>query len=333
MARMKAALSKEVGGPESLVMEEVPDLRAGPGNVVVDIKACGVNYPDALMLRDMYQFKPPRPFAPGGEIAGIVDHVGDGVEGWKPGDRVVAVCGNGGMAEQIELPAPGLLPVPEDVPLDEASAFLLTYGTSLYALKDRAEVRAGESLLVLGAAGGVGLSAVQLGAAMGTEVIAACSSQDKVDLCLEHGASKGIVYPRGPLDRDQQKQLSNDIKEAGGGGVDVVYDAVGGDYAEPAVRAMNWEGRFLVIGFPAGIPKLPLNLTLLKNCQIVGVFWGAFTARQPDDNAANVSQLFQMYADGQIKPYVSSRYPLDQAGDAIAELEERRAKGKVVVTV
>jgi len=333
MARMKAALSKEVGGPESLVMEEVPDLRAGPGNVVVDIKACGVNYPDALMLRDMYQFKPPRPFAPGGEIAGIVDHVGDGVEGWKPGDRVVAVCGNGGMAEQIELPAPGLLPVPEDVPLDEASAFLLTYGTSLYALKDRAEVRAGESLLVLGAAGGVGLSAVQLGAAMGTEVIAACSSQDKVDLCLEHGASKGIVYPRGPLDRDQQNQLSNDIKEAGGGGVDVVYDAVGGDYAEPAVRAMNWEGRFLVIGFPAGIPKLPLNLTLLKNCQIVGVFWGAFTARQPDDNAANVSQLFQMYADGQIKPYVSSRYPLDQAGDAIAELEERRAKGKVVVTV
>lgn len=330
---MKAVLSKEVGGPETLVVEDIPAPEAGPGNVVIDVKAVGVNYPDALMLRDMYQVKPPRPFAPGGEVAGIVNHVGAGVDNWKPGDRVVAVVGNGAMVEQMEIPALGLLPVPEEVPLDEASAFLVTYGTSYYALKDRARVQPGETLLVVGAAGGVGLSAVQLGKAMGMEVTAACSSQDKVDLCLEHGASKGIVYPRGPLDRDQQKKFSSDIKEAGGGGVDVIYDAVGGDYAEPAVRGMNWEGRFLVIGFPAGIPKLPLNLTLLKNCQIVGVFWGAFTARQPEDNAANIADLFQMYADGKIRPYVSSRYSLENAGDAIAELENRQAKGKVVVTI
>jgi NADPH2:quinone reductase len=219
------------------------------------------------------------------------------------------------------------------MPFDDAAALLMAYGTSHYALKDRAHAKPGESLFVLGAAGGVGLAAVQLGKAMGLTVIAGCSSQEKVDLCLTHGADAGIVYPRQPLDRDQQKALSNEIKTAGGGGVDIVYDAVGGDYAEPSVRALNWEGRFLVIGFPAGIPALPLNLTLLKSCQIVGVFWGAFVMSQPEANAANIAELFTWYGEGKIKPYIASRYPLEQSADAIRELGERRAEGKVIVTL
>lgn len=329
---MKAVLSTQPGGPETLVVEDVPIPEAGGGQIVIDVEAIGVNFPDVLIIKDLYQVRPERPFAPGGEVAGIVREVGEGVEEWAVGDRVVAIPGHGCMVEQMALDARICYRVPDDVPLDEASAFLLTYGTSYYALKDRAHVRPGESLLVLGAAGGVGLAAVQLGAAMGMEVIAACSSQEKVDLCLEHGAGKGIVYPVGPLDRDQQKAFSTAIKEAGGGGVDVVYDAVGGDYAEPAVRAINWEGRFLVIGFPAGIPKLPLNLTLLKSCQIVGVFWGAFAASQPEANAANFADLFRMYGEGTIRPYISSRYPLDEGAAAIEELQDRRARGKVVVT-
>ena len=329
---MKAVLSTQPGGPETLVVEEVPIPSAAVGQIVIDVKAVGVNFPDVLIIKDLYQTRPERPFAPGGEVAGIVREVGEGVDEWAVGDRVVAIPGHGCMVEQMALDARICYRVPDDVPLDEASAFLLTYGTSYYALKDRAHVRPGESILVLGAAGGVGLAAVQLGAAMGMEVIAACSSQEKVDLCLEHGAGKGIVYPVGSLDRDQQKAFSTAIKEAGAGGVDVVYDAVGGDYAEPAVRALNWEGRFLVIGFPAGIPKLPLNLTLLKSCQIVGVFWGAFAASQPEANAANFADLFRMYGEGTIRPYISSRYPLDEAAAAIEELEDRRARGKVVVT-
>lgn len=328
---MKAVLSTQVGGPETLVVEDIPAPTAGPGEVVLEVAAVGINFPDVLIIQDMYQFKPPRPFAPGGEVAGTVIEVGEGVTSLGLGARVLASPGHGCMVEQVAVPAAACVPIPDEMPFDEASAFLLTYGTSHYALKDRAHVRDGESLLVLGAAGGVGLAAVQLGKAMGMKVIAACSSQDKVDLCLEHGADLGIVYPRGPLDRDQQKALSNDIKAAGGGGVDVVYDAVGGDYSEPAVRAMNWDGRFLVIGFPAGIPKLPLNLTLLKSCQIVGVFWGAFVATFPDQHAANVADLFRLYAAGSIRPHISSRYPLDEGAAAITELLERRATGKVVV--
>jgi NADPH2:quinone reductase len=328
---MKAVLSTQVGGPETLVVDEVPAPTAGPAEVVIDVKAVGVNFPDVLIIQDMYQFKPPRPFSPGGEVAGVLVSVGKGVTSLAIGDRVLASPGHGCMVEQLAVLAAACVPIPDAMPFDEASAFLLTYGTSHYALIDRAHAREGESLLVLGAAGGVGLAAVQLGKAMGMKVIAACSSQDKVDLCLEQGADLGIVYPRGSLDRDQQKQLSNDIKTAGGGGVDVVYDAVGGDYSEPAVRAMNWEGRFLVIGFPAGIPKLPLNLTLLKSCQIVGVFWGAFVALYPDRHAANVADLFELYAAGSIKPHISSRYPLDAGAAAITELMERRATGKVVV--
>ncbi len=330
---MKAVLSTEPGGPDQLVIDDIPAPTAGPGQVVLDVKAVGINFPDVLIIQDMYQFKPPRPFSPGSEMAGVVASVGDGVTSLAVGDRVLASPGHGCLAEQIAVAEQACAKIPDSMPFDDAAAFLMTYGTSHYALKDRAHVREGESLFVLGAAGGVGLAAVQLGKAMGMTVIAGCSSQDKVDLCIANGADAGIVYPVGPLDRDQQKALSNDIKAAGGGGVDVVYDAVGGDYAEPAVRAMNWEGRFLVIGFPAGIPKLPLNLTLLKSCQIVGVFWGAFVMSQPDEHAANVADLFRMYEAGSIKPHISGRYGLDDAAAAITELMERRATGKVVVEV
>jgi len=330
---MRTVLSTRTGGPETLELTEVDPPTAGPGQVVLDIKAVSVNYPDVLIIEDLYQFKPARPFAPGAEVSGVVASVGEGVTSPQVGDRVLAVPGSGGMAEQVAVAADACIAIPDEMPYEDAAALLMAYGTSHYALKDRAFAKEGESLLVLGAAGGVGLAAVQLGKAMGLRVIAGCSSQAKVDLCLAHGADAGIVYPRQPLDRDQQKAFSNEIKAAGGGGVDIVYDAVGGDYAEPAVRALNWEGRFLVIGFPAGIPKLPLNLTLLKSCQIVGVFWGAFVMSQPEANAANVAELFRLYRDGKIKPYISSRYPLEQAADAIRELGERRAEGKVIVTI
>ena len=330
---MKAVLSHEPGGPETLSIEDLPSPTAGPGKVVLSVKAIGVNFPDSLIIQDLYQVKPKRPFAPGGELSGLVTEVGEGVSSLAVGDRVLAVPGHGAMVEEIEVDAAACTPIPEGMPFDDAACLLLTYATSYYALKNRAKVQDGESLFILGAAGGVGLAAVQLGKAMGLKVIAGCSSQDKVDLCLEHGAESGIVYPRQPLDRDQQKMLSTQIKEAGGGGVDVIYDAVGGDYAEPSVRAMNWEGRFLVVGFPAGIPKLPLNLTLLKNCQVVGVFWGASTLVDPAGHRENVAELFEMYAAGTIKPFISSRYTLDNAGDAISELMERRAKGKIVIEV
>lgn len=330
---MKAILSTAPGEPETLVLEDRPAPQAGKGQVVLSVKAVGVNYPDVLIIQDMYQFKPERPFSPGGEVSGVVKSVGEGVTHLKPGDRVIGSTGWGGMAEEIALDAGRCIPIPDAMPFDEAAAFIMTYGTSHYALKDRGDVKPGESLLVLGAAGGVGLAAVELGKAMGMTVIAACSTQEKVDLCLAKGADKGLVYPTGALDRAQQKALSEEIKALGGGGVDVIYDGVGGDYAEPALRAMNWEGRFLVIGFPAGIPKMPLNLTLLKSCDIRGVFWGAFTARNPKGNQENIADLFRLYAEGKIRPHVSSTYPLAEAPAAIRELMDRKAQGKVVVTV
>jgi NADPH2:quinone reductase len=329
---MKAVLSKVVGGPEALVIEDVAIPTPGKGQVLVQVKACGVNYPDVLIIQDMYQFKPPRPFSPGGEVAGIVSAVGEGVSHVKAGDRVLASTGNGGMAEYCLAPAHGVMPIPEGMPFEEAAAFLMTYGTSYYAIKDRGDPKPGEKLLVLGAAGGVGIAAVELGKAMGLEVIAACSSQEKVDFCLSKGADKGLVYER-ELDRDGQKKFSEDIKAISGGGVDIIYDGVGGNYAEPAVRAMNWEGRFLVIGFPAGIPKLPLNLTLLKSCDVRGVFWGAAVARDPKAHQQNVKELFDLYKAGKIRPHVSNSYPLEQAADAIRELQDRKAQGKVVVTM
>jgi NADPH2:quinone reductase len=330
---MKAVLSKEVGGPETLVLEELPDPVAGPGQVLIDVKACGVNYPDVLIIEDKYQFKPTRPFAPGGEVSGVISAVGEGVTRFKVGDRVLASTGWGGFAEKLALEEGRCTHIPDDMPFDEAAAFVLTYGTSYYALKDRGVLKAGETLLVLGAAGGVGLAAVELAKAMGAKVIAAASSQEKIDLAIKHGADSGVVYPRGPFDKDGQKALANLIKEAcGPNGWDVAYDAVGGDYSEATIRAAGWNGRFLVIGFPSGIPKIPLNLTLLKSCDIVGVFWGAAVARDPKGHGQNLKDLMALYAAGKIKPFVSERFPLARAGEAIAHLASRKAMGKVVIT-
>ncbi|MAV50535.1 MAG: NADPH:quinone oxidoreductase [Hyphomonadaceae bacterium] len=330
---MKALLSKTPGEPETLVMEDINSPTAGKGQVVISVKAIGVNFPDSLIIKDMYQFKPERPFSPGGEVSGTVKEVGEGVSHLKVGQRVIGSCGWGGMREELALDAGRCIPIPDTVPFEEAAAFVMTYGTSYYALKDRADPKPGETLLVLGAAGGVGLAAVELGKAMGLTVIAACSTQEKVGFCLSKGADKGLVYDNAPLDRAQQKTLSNQIKELGGGGVDIIYDGVGGDYAEPAIRAMNWEGRFLVIGFPAGIPAIPLNLTLLKSCDIRGVFWGAAVARDPEANQQNLAEMFAMYAEGKIKPHISNSFPLERGAEAIRELMDRKAMGKVVVTV
>jgi NADPH2:quinone reductase len=319
---MKAILSKAPGLPDTLVLEDVPSPTPKAGEIVVSVKAVGVNFPDFLIIQDMYQYKPQRPFSPGGEISGVVKAVGEGVTNLKVGDKVFGGIGSGGMNI-----------LPDFMPFEEGAALLMTYGTSQYALKQRGQLKPGEKLLVLGAAGGVGLAAVELGKAMGAEVIAAASTQDKVDFAISKGADKGFVYPSNPLSRDQQKAFSDQIKDISGGGVDVIYDGVGGDYAEPAVRSLNWEGRFLVIGFPAGIPKLPLNLTLLKSCQIVGVFWGAWTVRNPKGHEENLAELFRLYQAGKIRPHVSNRYPLAKAADAIKELSERRAKGKVVITI
>ncbi len=330
---MKALLSKAPGGPETLVLEDMDSPVPGKGEVIIAVKAIGVNFPDSLIIQDLYQFKPERPFSPGGEVSGTVTALGEGVTSLQIGQRVIGSCGWGGMREELAIDAGRCIPIPDSVPFNDAAAFVMTYGTSYYALKQRADPKPGESLLVLGAAGGVGLAAIELGKAMGLEVIAACSSQEKVDFCLSKGADKGLVYPIGPLDRAQQKDLSTQIKTLGGGGVDIIYDGVGGDYAEPAIRAMNWEGRYLVIGFPAGIPKIPLNLTLLKSCDIRGVFWGAAVARDPAANQQNLTEMFAMYTSGKIKPHVSSTYPLAEGAKAIQELIDRKVMGKVVVTV
>lgn len=330
---MKALLSKVTGGPDSLVLEDVEPPVVGPGQLLVRVRAVGVNYPDALIIQDKYQYKPERPFSPGAEVAGEVVQAGEGVQGFVPGDRVVGMCGWGGMVETLAIDAWRCAPVPANMPFDEAAALLMAYGTSWYALHHRAQLRAGETLLVLGAAGGVGLAAVELGKALGANVIAACSSQQKVDVCLAKGADKGLVYPREALDRSAQKALSQAIRTVSGGGVDVIYDAVGGDYAEPALRSLNWEGRFLVVGFPAGIPQIPLNLPLLKSCDIRGVFWGAWMEQFPDQYQRSVIELAELYAAGKIRPQISSRYSLQDAGKGIAELMERQVTGKVVITV
>lgn len=331
---MRAVLSKAPGGPESLVVEEVMDPTPGPGEVVIEVKAVGVNYPDALIIADKYQFKPERPFAPGAEVAGVVDAIGEGVKGVFRGDRVVAVPGWGGMVERLKVKADSLIPIPDGMDYETAAAFIMTYGTSYYALKDRAQLQPGETLLVLGAAGGVGAAAVELGKAMGARVVAAASTNDKVEFALELGADNGLIYPSGPMDKAAQKALSGEFKlSTGRDGADVVFDGVGGDYAEPALRAMDWNGRYLVVGFPAGIPSLPLNLTLLKSVSVVGVFWGAAVARDPKAHAANMAELMQLYAEGKIKPRVSRTFPLERAHEAIQALSDRSAVGKIVVKV
>ncbi|MEO7654250.1 MAG: NADPH:quinone oxidoreductase family protein [Sphingomicrobium sp.] len=329
---MKALLSHAPGGPETLKLEDVDDPAPGPGELLVRVRACAINYPDVLIIEDKYQFRPPRPFAPGGEIAGEVEAVGEGVAEWKVGDRLIGYNGFGGLAELAIIPATNAFALPAQFPEAEASALLITYATAIHALHDRGHVQAGETMLVLGAAGGVGLAAIEFGKAAGARVIAAVSSEEKAAIAREAGADDAIIYPRGPLDKDASKALAAAFKTAAGkGGFDLVFDPVGGDYCEPALRSIAWAGRYLVVGFPAGIPQLPLNLTLLKSCDVCGVFWGAFAARDPQANAAHVETLFRLWGEGRIKPRVSETYPLARAGEAIAALRDRKAVGKLVV--
>ena len=332
---MKALQCVELGGPDKLEINEVDSPSAIPGHVVIDVKSGSINFPDVLMIQGLYQFQPPLPFTPGGESAGIISEVGEDVTKFKVGDKVFAMTGTGAFAEKILAHEASCTLIPDSMDYDSAAALSMTYGTSLYALKQRANIQPGETLLVLGASGGVGIAAIELGKAMGAKVIAAASTQDKVDMCMAHGADEGFIYPSGNLDRDQQKELSNKIKELTGGvGANVIYDPVGDSYSEPCLRATAWEGRYLVIGFAAGeIPKIPLNITLLKGCQIVGVFWGAWVGMCPDENNKNFAELFKLHAEGKINPEVSQKYTLENSADAFLHLANRKAKGKVIINM
>ena len=330
---MKAMLSTVPGGPETLELKEFPDPDPGKSQLLVRVRAAGVNFPDTLMIRDLYQLKPPRPFAPGGEIAGEVIAVGDAVEGFSVGNRILALTGFGGFATHLVIKAEAAIKIPDEMPYEDAACFVFTYGTSHHALKDRAALGVDETLLILGAAGGVGAAAIELGKAVGARVIAAVSSEEKAAFCRQIGADETLIYPL-ELDKEAQKALSTEIKRlADGEGVDVVYDAVGGGYAEPALRAMAWKGRYLVIGFPAGIPSIPLNLPLLKGVSIIGVFWGASVFREPQRHAQNMCDLLHLYSEGKIKPKISARIPLDQAGKALELMQNRKVLGKVVITM
>ena len=322
---MKAVQCVEHGPPEKLVVNDVPVPEPGKGQVRVRVHAAGVNFPDTLIIQNLYQFKPALPFSPGGEAAGVVDAVGEGVDDLKPGDRVVAMTGNGCFAEHVIANRAQVVPIPGDMPFDIASGFTMTYGTSHHALKQRARLQPGETLLVLGAAGGVGLAAVELGKLMGAHVIAAASTDEKLALCREYGADEVINYATDDL-KARVKELTK------GRGVDVVYDPVGDRFAEPAFRSMAWNGRYLVVGFAGGaIPALPLNLPLIKGASIVGVFWGAFTQAEAAPHRANMAELLEWYRAGKLKPHVSKRFPLAEGAAAIRWMMDRKATGKVVL--
>jgi NADPH2:quinone reductase len=322
---MKAVVCKAFGPPEELVVESMDDPVAGPQQLLVDVSAAAVIFPDTLMLEGKYQYSAPPPYVPGGEVAGVVIGVGDGVTGWSVGDRVLGALGaTGGYAELAAISAASARRLPESVDFAAAAGLNYAYGTTLYALQHRGALREGETLLILGAGGSVGLSAVEIGKIMGARVIAAASTEEKLDVCRQRGADETINYSTEDL-KNRAKELTD------GKGVDVVYDCVGGDYAEQALRAIAWEGRLLVIGFTAGIPSIPLNLTLLKSCQIVGVFYGAMTAREPARAAEISDRLIDWLASGKLQPYVSARYPLDRAGEALRSMMDRTVVGKVVI--
>ncbi|MEE4351168.1 MAG: NADPH:quinone oxidoreductase family protein [Pacificimonas sp.] len=324
---MKALLCKEHGPPEKLVVEDVPSPEPGKGEVRVSLKAAGVNFPDTLIIRDLYQFKPELPFSPGGEASGVIDKLGEGVSNVKEGDRVLVMCGNGAFAEEIAIDAGRVIPIPDDMDFDIAAGFTMTYGTSHHALKQRANMQPGETLLVLGAAGGVGLAAVEIGRLMGAKVIAAASTQEKLDLCKEYGATEFINY----TDEDLREGIK---RTTGGAGPDVIYDPVGDKYFEPAFRSIGWNGRYLVVGFAGGeIPKLPMNLPLIKGAAIVGVFWGRFTATEVPLHQENMAELMGWLKAGKLKPYVSQRFPLERGGEAIRWMMDRKAMGKVLVEI
>jgi len=323
---MKAMLCKEFGLPESLVLEEVDGLAPGPKEVLISVKACGVNFPDTLIIQGKYQYKPDLPFSPGGEVSGVVKQIGSEVSGVNVGDRVIAFSTWGGFAEELVIAEERTVMISDSMGFEKASAFVLTYGTTYHALKDRAQLRAGETLLVLGASGGVGISAVQLGKAMGATVIAAASTAEKLAVCKKNGADHLINYAE-----DDLRQCVKEITQ--GRGVDVIYDPVGGSFSEKAIRDMSWGGRFLVVGFAAGeIPKVPLNIPLLKGCSVVGVFWGEFTKREPDLNKSNNQELMDLFDQGKISPHIHKVYPLEQAGEALNELLQKRVIGKVVLS-
>jgi NADPH2:quinone reductase len=324
---VKAVLCKAYGPPESLVVEELASPVAGPGEVVLSMKAASVNFPDVLIIQNKYQVKPPLPFSPGSELAGIVKSVGDGVTAFKPGDAVMAITGYGAFAEEVKADAARLLPIPAGMDFASAAAFGLTYATSEHALCDRGALKAGETLLVLGAAGGVGIAAIEIGKVLGARVIACASTDEKLAVCREHGADETLNYATEDL-RERLKSLT------GGKGPDVVYDPVGGAYTELALRSIAWRGRLLVVGFAAGeIPKIPLNLTLLKGCSIVGIYWGEFTRREPQRFLEAMEKLGRWFADGKLKPHISQTFPLERAAEALTMMAERKVKGKVVVTV
>lgn len=330
---MKAVLSKVPGGPDSLVIEDVAVPIPGKAQVLIRVAAVGINFPDSLMIAGRYQTSPERPFSPGGEISGVIDQVGEGVSHLKPGDRVLAVMIWGGLAEKVVADAWRCVRIPDAMPFDDAAAFMLTFGTSYYALVDRAKIKPGETLLVLGASGGVGLAAVQIGKALGARVIAAASSQDKVDLALAQGADSGIVYDTRLEEGAGQKDLANGFKAlCGDSGANVIYDPVGGAYSEPALRSIAWLGRYLIVGFPAGIARIPLNLPLLKGCDLQGVYWGSAMERDHARHAEALGELFELYLAGKVKPMISERFGFEKSGEAITMLTSRQAMGKVIVT-
>lgn len=324
---MKAVLCKAFGPAESLVLEDISSPEPKKNEILLDVHAAGVNFPDTLIIEGKYQFKPPFPFSPGGEAAGVVAAVGEKIQHIKPGDRVMALTGWGSFAEQVAVPGYNVMPIPAGMDFETAAAFGMTYGTSMHALKQRANLQPGETLLVLGASGGVGLAAVEIGKAMGARVIAAASSAEKLEVAKRAGADELIDYSASSL-KEEVKKLT------GGQGADVIYDPVGGDLFDEAIRSIAWNGRLLVVGFASGrIPELPVNLALLKGAAVVGVFWGSFAQRQPQDNLANFQQLFAWHAEGKLKPLVSQTFPLERAADAINALGQRKAVGKVVVKV
>lgn len=324
---MKAVLCREWGPPEDLVVADAPSPMPGPGEVLIEVHAAGVNFPDALIIQKKYQFQPDLPFSPGGEVAGRVKEVGPGVTGWRPGDRVVGSSTWGGFAEELVVAAERVVPIPDEMPFTAAAGFVLAYGTSLHALKDRAQLAAGETLLVLGAAGGVGIAAVEIGKAMGAMVIAAASSAEKLHLCREMGAGATIDYAKEDL-RERVKALTD------GRGPDVILDPVGGIISETAFRSIAWGGRHLVVGFATGdVPRIPLNLPLLKGASIVGVFLGGFLRRDPETTRQHMRNLFSLHASGRVHPPITRVYRLEQAAEALRDLMERRVKGKVVIQV
>ncbi len=322
---MRAVRCHGYEGPAGARVDEIPAPVAGPHEVLIDVKAAGVNFPDVLLSYGKYQFKPEPPFIPGGEAAGLVAAVGSEVKSLAVGDRVACTLVHGAFAEQIVVPEQAAVKLPDGVSFEIGAATLLTYATTLHALVDRAGLRAGETLLVLGAAGGVGTAAVELGKRLGARVIAAAGTDEKVAFCKAHGADEGINYVREDL-KERAKVLT------GGAGVNVVYDPVGGKYSEAALRALAWEGRHLVVGFAAGdIPKIPLNLVLLKGCQVVGVFWGAFATREAAKNRENAGRILDWVAEGKLRPHVDTVAPFEKTGEMLRRLEQRDVKGKLVL--